>query len=433
MGRLRSWWRCIRKHWKVATIIALVIAAMAFIFIESLINGTGFNGYYATSTTRTIRGSLPTITSTETYQPGKTLWDWLQLLIVPIVLALGATLFNRAITHNEQKIADQRYVNEQHIALDKQREDLLQVYLDRMSDLLLNGGLLHSNPDAEVRDIARVRTLTVLRQLDSRRKNYVLSFLRETKLVTPEPATNIISFCSAELSRVDFKDVNLSDIDLSKSNLSKADFTGANIRKVNLSEADLTEANMSSTYITSSKFDRATLNKANFHKACLEVVSFEGASFPRTYLKNANFSETQFYRVDLSHAYLEKADLSGAYFADTNFSESVFFGATVSGARLTNADLREVDLAEADLRKASLAGAKLNKADLSRANLSGANIAFAHLNDAKLSKTNLANADFRGVTLDGADLSGAIVNVDRLERTAKSLKGATMPDGSIHP
>ena len=268
MGRLRSWWQYIRKHWIVAVIIALVIAAMVLIFIESLINGAGFNGYYTTSTTRTISRSLQTITRTETYQPGKTLWDWLQLLIVPIVLALGATLFNRAITHNEQKIADQRYVNEQHIALDKQREDLLQVYLDRMSDLLLNGDLLHSNPDAEVRNIARVRTLTVLRQLDNRRKNYVLSFLRETKLVTPEPETNIISFCSADLSRVDFKDVNLSDIDLSKSNLSKADLTGANICKVNLSEANLTGANMSNSNITFSKFNRATLSKANFHKAC---------------------------------------------------------------------------------------------------------------------------------------------------------------------
>ena len=66
-------------------------------------------------------------------------------------------------------------------------------------------------------------------------------------------------------------------------------------------------------------------------------------------------------------------------------------------------------------------------------NLSCSNIAFAHLNDANLSKTTLTNADFRGVNLDGADLSGALVDVDRLEKTAKSLKGATMPDGSIHP
>jgi hypothetical protein len=31
------------------------------------------------------------------------------------------------------------------------------------------------------------------------------------------------------------------------------------------------------------------------------------------------------------------------------------------------------------------------------------------------------------------ELSGAFVDVKRLESKAKSLKGATMPDGSIHP
>jgi uncharacterized protein YjbI with pentapeptide repeats len=404
-ARFRSWWQQIKKHRvAIGVTTAIIVVAVALIIVGYWFDVTGFNGYTQVSIIRTLSGpTAGTVTRTEAYQPGKTLWDWLQLLIVPIVLALGATLFNRAITHNEQKIADQRYVNEQHIALDKQREDLLQVYLDRMSDLLLNGGLLQSSTNAEVRNIARVRTLTVLRQLDNRRKNYVLSFLRETKLVTSEPETNIISFSSADLSRVDLKDIYLSDIDLSKANLSNADLTGAELRKVNLSEADLTGANMSNTYITLSKFNRATLSKGNFHKAYLEGVSFAGDSFLRTHLSNANFSE------------------------------SIFFKGTLRGARLTNADLREVELVEVDLREASLAGAKLNKANLSRANLSGAKIAFANLNDANLSKADLTNADFGGANLDGADLSGATVDVDELEQTVKSLKGATMPDGKIHP
>src|SRR6266481_5316517 len=238
--RFRLWWQKIRKPLEIFVVIAgcillivlIVLIALAYIFS---VNIPGLHG--------------------------KTLWDWLQLLIIPFVLAVIALLFNRATTRTEQKIAadryeqdkeiasrhyhqdrqiaEQRYQNDRSIALDKQREDLFQVYLDRMSDLLLNGGLLQSSTNAEVRNIARVRTLTVLRQLDNRRKNYVLSFLRETKLVTSEPETNIISFSSADLSRVDFKDVYLSDIDLSKANLSNADLTGAN---------------MSNTYITLSKF-----------------------------------------------------------------------------------------------------------------------------------------------------------------------------------
>ena len=40
-----------------AIIIALVRAAMVLIFVECLINGTSFNGYYTPSTTRTSSGS----------------------------------------------------------------------------------------------------------------------------------------------------------------------------------------------------------------------------------------------------------------------------------------------------------------------------------------------------------------------------------------
>ena len=93
-ARLHSWWQYVRKHRRVAIIIALVIAAMVLIFVECLMNGTGFNGYYTTSTTRTISGSPPTITRTEISKPGKTLWDWVQLLIIPAVLALAGYAIN---------------------------------------------------------------------------------------------------------------------------------------------------------------------------------------------------------------------------------------------------------------------------------------------------------------------------------------------------
>src|ERR1700686_232324 len=97
----------------------------------------------------------------------KTVWDWLQLLIVPLVLAVVALLFQvaniraeRQITNEryqkDQQIAKQRYEQDQQIALDKQREDLLQAYLDRISELLLEKDL-RTSPLEEVRNVARVR------------------------------------------------------------------------------------------------------------------------------------------------------------------------------------------------------------------------------------------------------------------------------------
>jgi uncharacterized protein YjbI with pentapeptide repeats len=56
----------------------------------------------------------------------------------------------------------------------------------------------------------------------------------------------------------------------------------------------------------------------------------------------------------------------------------------------------------------------------------------AHMFKANLKGANLSLTKMNGVDLGEADLSGAIVTKEQLE-TVKSLKGATLSDGSIHP
>ena len=54
----------------------------------------------------------------------KSLWDWLQLLIVPLALAVIALVFQLANTRTERQIAKKHYEQDQQIAQDKQHEDL---------------------------------------------------------------------------------------------------------------------------------------------------------------------------------------------------------------------------------------------------------------------------------------------------------------------
>jgi hypothetical protein len=82
--------------------------------------------------------------------PAKTLWDWITILTIPIVLGLGAFWFNRAERETEHAIAS-----------DRLQEEALQNYLDRMAELLLAKGLRASGQGSEVRELARARTLTV--------------------------------------------------------------------------------------------------------------------------------------------------------------------------------------------------------------------------------------------------------------------------------
>jgi uncharacterized protein YjbI with pentapeptide repeats len=97
--------------------------------------------------------------------------------------------------------------------------------------------------------------------------------------------------------------------------------------------------------------------------------------------------------------------------------------------------LREITLSHAKLSGAILPNAFLVKTDLSGAflsgaDLSGANLSNAFLDDADLSNANLVGADLSNANLVGADLSNAqgITNYE-LEYRAKSLEGATMPNG----
>src|SRR5437660_12349664 len=53
----------------------------------------------------------------------KTLWDWMQLLIVPVMLAGGALWFNHTMSQKDQKLTTQRYENDQKIATQRYEND----------------------------------------------------------------------------------------------------------------------------------------------------------------------------------------------------------------------------------------------------------------------------------------------------------------------
>ena len=116
-ARLHSWWQKIRKPLTIVGII--VVCALGITLIVGIIGGYLFNWGWTglIGPTATEITSSPKITKTLAYQPGKTLWDWLQLLIIPLVLAIAALLFNLASTRTEQKIAAQRYEQDQKLQL----------------------------------------------------------------------------------------------------------------------------------------------------------------------------------------------------------------------------------------------------------------------------------------------------------------------------
>jgi hypothetical protein len=80
-ARFRSWWQQIKQYRVTILVITIVlIIVIALIIVGYSFDWTGFNG---------------------NTKSGKTLWDWMQLLFIPVVLAIGGYLFSLSINKNE--------------------------------------------------------------------------------------------------------------------------------------------------------------------------------------------------------------------------------------------------------------------------------------------------------------------------------------------
>ena len=113
----------------------------------------------------------------------KTLWDWLQILIVPVVLAAAAFALNDAQSRRQERQEHVRAARERAISADNRREEALRDYVQRMSGIVLSGA--RDGPASAARSVALTRTLTltVLRRLDPMRKGIVVQFLVEADLI----------------------------------------------------------------------------------------------------------------------------------------------------------------------------------------------------------------------------------------------------------
>jgi hypothetical protein len=194
---------------------------------------------------------------------GKTLWDFLSLLIVPVMLVLIGIMFNRAETQRQNDIEDRRATAQAEVEADRVQEAALQNYYDEMTQLLLEQDLRTSQP-AQV--IARARTLAVLRGLDGSRKGMLVRFLHEAELIQ-------VSSSITETPVINLHGADLRNAGLQWADLRHADLSGADLREAGLSAADLSGADLSGANLSGAFFSRADLSRANLRGAYLDEAS----------------------------------------------------------------------------------------------------------------------------------------------------------------
>jgi hypothetical protein len=274
----RPWWKDKRLVWALAA-----LALIGLVIISIL-------GY----SQRWVRWAW---TGVET----KSSWDWLELLIVPIVLGGAALWFStqqnrkaeqeRAAREREHDLAlaSRERENDREIATDRVREEALQRYLDNMQELILDRELKLSEKDAELRAVVRARTFAVVRSLDGIRKGQVLRFLHEAELiggaVIEESGERRVIEAIIDLRTADLSFAFLHRADLNQANLSLANLSDANLSNANLSLADLSLADLSFAVLSF-----ADLLGANLRGADLSLADLSGADLSAAILSNANLS-----------------------------------------------------------------------------------------------------------------------------------------------
>jgi len=172
----------------------------------------------------------------------KSIWMILDLLIVPITLALFVFILDRF----ERKA-------ERELNLDNQRERLLQNYFDSLTGLILDKKLKESKINTEIREIARIKTHITLERMDNDRKRVLIDFLSKTEL---------INYIGTIPPIINLKSVNLKGANLKSANLIGADLVGANLENADLTGALLIGAHLMSAHLVGAHMRDAALNNA---------------------------------------------------------------------------------------------------------------------------------------------------------------------------
>ena len=199
---------------------------------------------------------------------GKSVWDWISLLPVPIFtawitaqVAIHTSNKQIEISTRQNEIFEQR----EQVQENRNQQALLNEYQKDISRLAEQQLLAKEDGFEVIKTSARAKTLNVLEALDGKRKGKLIQYLADAQLI--EVDNPIINLGRANLSDADLKTTSLIRADLSNTLLSDSNFWGANLIEADLSGAILVKAN----------FEKATLEGANFKEADIEGTNFTGA------------------------------------------------------------------------------------------------------------------------------------------------------------
>ncbi|MGC1308844.1 MAG: pentapeptide repeat-containing protein [Phormidesmis sp.] len=391
---------------------------------------------------------------------GKTPWDWLVSVGLPIAAVLIVLVeidSNRKATLLEIE-ANREALQE---SFDAQRQfnqqQTLQNYLSQMVVLMSEQELINQPSDSQAAQAATSLTISVLNLISPQEKRALFDFLYQSGLIDSQSPT--ISFNGSDLSKIDLsssalkikpalsidREIELSQgVSLAGADLQNATLAALDFSKTDLQNADLTAADMRESKLSENSLYGITLNRTNLHKADLQALDFsKAANISKVDFTEANLSNSVFSSTSLSEVNFTNANLQLAQMIDLDLSSSIFRYADLSGADLSEAIFRDsrnicaptldsgvrdpaqcsydpreaTTFYRATLVATELSGLDLSGIDFTLANLARANLVNTNFFAANLQKSNLSYANLRGVDFSSAKLYGATFYRSNLKDT----------------
>jgi len=183
----------------------------------------------------------------------KTVWDWLDILIFPVVLAVGAIGYDSIESQRDARREEEQQARDARSEEDRRNRELeiedqhaqavaLQTYLDQMSTLMIDRKLRKTSSNSDERVLAQARTLTILLTLGPDRKRHPLKLVAQMHLI--DKGSPVIKLPHADLNAANLAEVTLVNVDLTDIDLRGANLTGARLSGTVLAEADLRGAGL---------------------------------------------------------------------------------------------------------------------------------------------------------------------------------------------
>ena len=237
--------------------------------------------------------------------PQKRLFDWIQILVIPVAVAIGTFVLNRAAKRRDDEAQQEQREREQAIETERAEEASLQAYLDYMAGMLTDPDrpLRRSHMGDNLSVVARAHTLTVLGRLkDGDRKRSVIQFLSEAGLIGG-------NYPVIALQGANLRGANLIRLNLQRADLRGADLHGAVLHGANLFDANLSRAYLEEAYLEHADLRGADLQMAGLIEANLLWANLVGAKLRIASLGGADLHGANLQGADLEEAWLKFVDL----------------------------------------------------------------------------------------------------------------------------